>query len=217
MRSRIQNRNQKQYNKKSKKQYGGLSEDEVKICKNMDSLIRSANKNNKYLKPSLVEILNNCENLTKENCVLGNYFKSNEWYKYTDYIRGLYHNNKGMIQKMKDKMEEMQEENYKLEEQIEQLQKQIEPLQKQITINKHLSEHIFNSNILFEGNEEETFKTMLTHGNKYINNNDCEICDDKNYWESVVEELSADNISDEEFNKKLVDVFKNYCDNYDEE
>jgi hypothetical protein len=210
MRSRTQKHNNKHFNKKSRKQSGGLSEDEKKICKNLDNLIRSANKNDKDLKPTLVEILNKCDKLTKEHCIVSNYFKSDEWYKYTDYIRGLYQNKKGMIQKMKDKMEEMQEENYKLEEQIEQLQKQL-------TINKHLAEHIFNSNILFEGNEDETFKTMLTHGTEYMFNNDCEVCDDKNYWESVVEELSADNISDEEFNKKLVDVFKNYCDKYDDE
>ena len=210
MRSRNQKHNNKQFNKKSRKQSGGLSEDEVKICKNMDSLIRSASKNDKDLKPSLVEILNKCDKLTKENCIVSNYFKSDEWYKYTDYIRGLYHNKKGMIQKMKDKMEEMHEENITIEEQIEQLQKKM-------TINKNLLENIFNSNILFEGNEEETFKKMLTHGNEYMFNNDCEICDDKNYWESVVEELSADNISDEDFNTKLVDVFKNYCDKYDEE
>jgi hypothetical protein len=50
-------------------------------------------------------------------------------------------------------------------------------------INKYLSENIFNNSILFEGNEDEIYKIIITYRNKYFDTNDDIVCNDKNVVE----------------------------------
>lgn len=113
----------------------------------------------------------------EENSIITDYLKSDEWVKYTYNIGELYHDKKEMIDKMKDKMIEIDKENIKIEEQIEQLEKQL-------MINKYLSENIFNNSILFEGNEDEIYKIIITYRNKYFDTNDDIVCNDKNVVEN---------------------------------
>jgi len=91
-----------------------------------------------------------------------NYLKSDEWGKYTDYIQELYENKKEIIQEMKDKMQKLHEENKKIKEQISELEEKM-------IINNYLSEYIFNSNILIEGNDDEIFQNMIKYRKKYLN------------------------------------------------
>jgi hypothetical protein len=103
--------------------------------------------------------------LTPEDLIMGVYFKSDEWCKYIDYIQDLYHNNKGIIQNMKEKITEIQDENSKIKQQIEELEERM-------TINNYLLEHIFNDNILLEGNNDKIFKNIIAQSKKYLDTND---------------------------------------------
>ena len=184
-----------------------LSPEEKRMCKTLDHFIRYSSDVDKKNKSLLMEILSNCDKLTKEDCLVSNYIKNDDWYIFTEKMRGYHH-------KKQDFMGEMRKTKEILKEQNENLAEQIEKLENQIIINKHLSENIFSDSLLVDGNDTEAFENMIKHRMKYQFKTDCEMCNDKHYWQSVLDEMKE--LGEEAFDRKIYTMYCDYCSNYDE-
>jgi len=185
-----------------------LSPEEKRICKTLDMFIEHSSKVNKNNKVHLEEILSNCDKITKEDCLVTNYVKKDDWYKFIEQMRGRYHKNEDFIGEMKRTKSILEEQNGNLEQQKEQLENQI-------IINNHLLKNVFSDKLLVKGNEKEVFENMYTHRTDRLFKTDCEMCDDKNYWQSVLDEMK--DLGEEAFDQKLYLTYCDYCKDYDED
>jgi len=184
-----------------------LSPEVIRVCKTLDMFLRQSSEVGKHNRSLLMEILSNCDKTTKEDCVVTNYIKSDDWHHFTDKMRGLRFG-KG------DFMGEMRRKKSILNEQTENLEVEIEKLQNQVIINKYLSQNIFSDSLLVDGNEQAVFENMINNLSENRFKTDCEMCNDKNYWQSVLDEMKE--LGEEAFDRKIYTTYCDYCSNYAE-
>jgi hypothetical protein len=181
-----------------------LSAQELRICKTLDMFMRYSSDVNKNNKAHLQEILSNCDKTTKEDCLVSNYIKTDDWYHFTEKMRGLRFG-KG------DFMGEMRRTKSILNEQTENLESEIEKLQNQLIINKYLSKNIFSDNLLVDGNDQALFENMINNRVENQFKSDCDICNDKNFWQDLIENDEWKDLDDDAFDRKLYTLYCDYC------
>jgi hypothetical protein len=200
MRSRIQQKKQR----KSRRQYGGLDADETKFCPTFEMFVNQLDEDYN-LKGSFANINKNCETLDGDECAGLDYINSDEWYAYTDKLRGAYHNSGNLRPTFKAKMSEILEENEAIVEQIGKLEK----LQQKKVVNDYLLKHIFNEEI-FNTSDEAIFAHIIMFKNTMQNKYqlDCGVCDQKQnkMFHEVIESLTSEGDV-----KTNIAMIQNYC------
>ena len=186
-----------------------LSPEVKRMCKTLDLFIAHSKKVDKHNKTLLMEILSNCDKITKEDCLASNYIKTDDWHNFTENMRREHFDKKG------DFMGEMRRAKSILNEQTENLEVEIEKLQNQVIINKYLFKNIFSDSLLVDGNEQAVFENLINNLTENKFKSDCGICDDRAYWQSALDEMKE--LGDEAFNRKIYTAYCETCSNYDKE